>query len=212
VLVNKQGEPTAAAAPSNRPMVAQAQPPRGQQQPQQPARRGAGGAGFEFNAPREPDEVRVIRVPVEPLKRGELKYNIVIRPGDLIVVPNVTVGEYYMGGHVNSPGVYSLSGRKITLKNAVVSARGLDALAIPARTDVIRRVSPNEEIFVRVDLEKIFAGQMPDLYLKPDDQVMVGTNAIAPFLAAFRNAFRLTYGFGFIYDKNFADENDDFVN
>jgi hypothetical protein len=42
------------------------------------------------------------------------------------------------------------------------------------------------------------------VFLKPDDQVLVGTNAIAPYLAAFRNAFRITYGAGFIYDRNFA--------
>lgn len=59
-----------------------------------------------------------------------------------------------------------------------------------------------------MDLDKIFDGQQPDIYLKPNDQVMVGTNAIAPFLAATRNAFRITYGFGFLYDKNYADEDD----
>jgi hypothetical protein len=33
----------------------------------------------------------------------------------------------------------------------------------------------------------------------------VGTHAIAPFLLTIRNSFRLTYGFGFVYDRNFAD-------
>ena len=33
---------------------------------------------------------------------------------------------------------------------------------------------------------------------------MVGTNAIAPFLATLRSAFRFTYGAGFLYDRNFA--------
>jgi polysaccharide biosynthesis/export protein len=32
----------------------------------------------------------------------------------------------------------------------------------------------------------------------------VGTNALAPFLAAIRGSFRFTYGFGFLYDRNFA--------
>ena len=36
---------------------------------------------------------------------------------------------------------------------------------------------------------------------------MVGTNALAPFVAALRGAFRITYGFGFLYDRNFADSN-----
>jgi hypothetical protein len=44
----------------------------------------------------------------------------------------------------------------------------------------------------------------PDLVAaKASCQRSSGTTAWAPFVAAFRNAFRLTYGFGFIYDKNF---------
>ena len=58
-----------------------------------------------------------------------------------------------------------------------------------------------------MDLDKIFAGHEPDIYLKPDDQVMVGTNVLAPFLSAVRGAFRITYGFGFLYDRNFAINN-----
>ena len=48
-------------------------------------------------------------------------------------------------------------------------------------------------------------GTQPDVVLKPNDTLNVGTNAIAPFMATIRNAFRLTYGFGFVYDRNFAD-------
>jgi len=42
------------------------------------------------------------------------------------------------------------------------------------------------------------------MYLKPDDVIEVGTNAVAPFLAAIRGGFRMTYGFGFLYDRNYA--------
>ena len=69
---------------------------------------------------------------------------------------------------------------------------------------MIRRLQGDREVFARVDLEKIFAGLEPDIYLKPDDQVLVGTNALAPFIAAVRGAFRITYGFGFLYDRNYA--------
>ena len=164
---------------------------------------------FEFNEPAEPTDVRVIRVPVQEMLNGQFKYNIIIRPNDLIFVPNPVIGEYYMAGHVARVGVYSLSGRKITLKQAVVSAGMLDQLAIPQRTEIIRRIpGRNEEVFVRVDLAKISAGELPDFYLKPDDVIHVGTNAIAPFLASLRNGFRLTYGFGFLYDRNYANDID----
>ena len=163
--------------------------------------------GFAFNAPTTGPQQRVIRIPLDRLRQGDLRYNIVIKPRDLIFVPDPVAGEYYMGGHVARVGVYSLTGRNITLKQAIVSAGMMDEVAIPARTDVIRRIGPDKEIFVRVDLSKIFEGQQPDFYLKPNDIVMVGTNLPAPFLAALRNGFRLTYGFGFLYDRNFANDN-----
>lgn len=163
--------------------------------------------GFEFEPPEAPKDVRVIKVPLAKLKQGDLRYNIVIRPDDMIVVPPPLIGEYYMGGHVARVGVFTLTDRKITLKQAVVSAGMLDGLAIPERTEVIRRVGANKEVFVRVNLDKIFAGEQPDIYLRPNDVVNVGTNAIAPFLAALRGAFRFTYGFGFLYDRNFAYDN-----
>ncbi|MGH7178169.1 MAG: polysaccharide biosynthesis/export family protein [Tepidisphaeraceae bacterium] len=164
---------------------------------------------FEFNQPQEPTNIRIIRVPYEDLRNGQLKYNIVVRGGDLIYVPLPVIGEYYMGGHVGRVGVYSLTARKITLKQAVISAGMLDPLAIPQRTQIVRRLPGRDrEIFARVDLAKIFAGQLPDIYLKPEDQVMVGTNALAPFIAAIRNGFRITYGFGFLYDRNYWDPGD----
>jgi polysaccharide biosynthesis/export protein len=151
----------------------------------------------------------VIRVPLNDLKKGDLSYNIVIRPLDMIYVPSPLIGEYYMGGHVLRGGVYSLTARNITLLQAVIAAGGLDSVAIPARTEIIRRLSRDKQVFVRVDLERIAAGLEPDIYLKPDDQVRVGTNAGAQFLAQLRNAFRITYGFGFLYDRNYAPNNRD---
>lgn len=151
-------------------------------------------------APRE----RVIRIPYEALRRGDLRYNIAIWPHDVIYVMPPVTGFYYMGGHVTRPGAYTFTGPKVTLKQAIVAASMLDGLAIPQRTDIIRHIQPNSELTVRVNLDKIFAGEQPDIYLKPDDQVMVGTNALAPFIAAARGAFRITYGFGFLYDRNFA--------
>ena len=168
----------------------------------------AGGA-FEFNDLPAPDDLRIIRIPLAKLRAGDLRYNIAIRPRDRIIIPPGQIGFYYMDGHVVNRGAYAFNGQKITLKNAISSANGLDGLAIPQRTDIVRRIGPNQEVFVRVDLKKIFAGTSPDIYLKPNDQVMVGTNFIAPFLAAVRGGFRLTYGFGFLYDRNFAYDQDD---
>jgi protein involved in polysaccharide export with SLBB domain len=102
-------------------------------------------------------------------------------------------------------GVYSLSGEEVTLTQAIVSAGGLDPVAWPTRCEIRRRIDGNREEITQWDLARITAGQDPDLFIKKDDVVRVGTHAMAPLLATIRNSFRLTYGFGFVYDRNFGD-------
>lgn len=171
--------------------------------PPMPAGATAAAQNFQFNAPLPEDQSTIVRVPLRQLLNGDMKFNVVIRPQDTIVIPTPQVGEFYMGGHVQRVGVYSLTGRQITLKQAIISAGMLDELGIPERTEVIRRLGRDREIFVKVNLAKVFRGQQPDVFLKPYDIVQVGTSPIAPFLSAIRNGFRITYGFGFIYDRNY---------
>jgi polysaccharide biosynthesis/export protein len=196
-------------APAQRPA------PQPQQQEQQPRPQQAsqvGGAGqqaagtFEFNEPVEPRDYRVIRISLDSLRRGERRYNVAIRPGDFIQVPEPEFGLYFMGGHVGRPGTYQLSGQKTTLTQAVIAAGMLDQLAVASRTDVVRRVG-DQQIFVRVDLQKIFNGDEPNFYIQPNDEIRVGTDFWAPYIAALRGAFRATYGFGFLYDRNFGPRN-----
>jgi polysaccharide export outer membrane protein len=160
---------------------------------------------WEILAQPEEGQARIISIPIDLLKQGEARYNIVIRPGDMIRVPPRNQGEFYMMGHLARPGVYSLAGRDITLKQAVAAAGGLDPLAWPSRVDIIRRFGENRQEIVPVDLDKIFAGQAPDFFIRPNDVINVGTHPLAPFMAVIRSAFRFSYGVAFTYDRNFGD-------
>lgn len=160
--------------------------------------------------PFEPG-MRVIEIPMKDLLAFDGRYNIIIRPNDVVYVPQVELGEYFMMGHVARPGAYRFSGRPLTVKEAIASAGGFDALAWPSRADLVRRLSQYEEQIVQLDLDAIFAGSAPDFYMRPNDILNVGTHAVATFLAVARNAFRLSYGFGFVYDRNFADEDSFFA-
>ena len=148
---------------------------------------------------------KTIVIPLDKLEAGDPRYNVVIRDGDTIWVPRPVDGEFYIMGNVLRPGVYSLTGREITLRQAISAAGGLGPIADPSRCELIRRIGGNQEQIVKVNLDAIFAGTEPDIILKPNDIINVGTNPAMPFLAVIRNAFRLTYGFGFVYDRNFAD-------
>jgi len=150
-------------------------------------------------------QVRIIKIPVDKLLGGDPRYNIILRPGDTITVPVDLIGEFWVMGNVRSSGPINLTGRPMTLKMAIASAGGLSALAWPTKVEVIRRVGQNKEVTVMVDLEKIAKGLQPDFFIKPYDLINVGTHGVARYAAVLRNAFRATYGFGFIYDRNFGN-------
>lgn len=151
-------------------------------------------------------EQRVIEIDVRALLAGDPRYNIVIREKDVINVP-IDTGLFYMMGEVGRPGVYGFNGRDITIKQAIAMTGGLGPFAFPMRCEIIRHErGTDKQLTIPVNLDAIFAGREQDIYLRDDDIVNVGTHFVSPFLYVIRNSFRFTYGFGFVYDRNFADK------
>lgn len=148
---------------------------------------------------------RLIEIPTDKLFGGNPRYNIVIRPGDVIHVPVDMIGEFYVMGNLNRVGPIPLTGRPLTLKMAISAAGGLGPLAWPKRCEITRRIGKNREETVVVDLDKIAKGEQPDFFIKPHDLINVGTHPTARWRAVLRNSFRATYGFGFLYDRNYGN-------
>ncbi len=150
---------------------------------------------------------RVIRIPVEPLIAGDARYNIVIRPGDIIRVPTAAAGFYYLRGEIARPGVYNLPGvGKLTLLRAIASAGDFAPTAIPERIDLTRMVGADEQATIMLNGRAIAEGTQPDIYIKPDDMINIGTSFWATPLAVIRGGFRTSYGFGFLLDRNFGND------
>lgn len=148
---------------------------------------------------------RLIEVPYQRLVNGDMRYNLVIRPGDIIRVPDPSAGFVYIMGQTNRPGAYNVPGEaELTLTQLIASSGGLGGLAVPERTEIRRRVGEAQEAILRIDLRAIFEGTEPNFFLKPNDEINIGTNFVATPLAVFRNGLRATYGFGFILDRNFG--------
>src|SRR5262249_47581400 len=122
-------------------------------------------------------------------------------------VPSPPTGLIFIEGQVARPGPQNLSpSGKETLSQAITSAGGLIGTAIPGRVDLTRRLSGDREVTVRLNLAAIQEKKHPEIYMKPEDQVNVGTNFWALPLAVFRGGFRASYGFGFLLDRNFAGD------
>ncbi len=145
---------------------------------------------------------RVIAINLAQLRYNP-RMNIIVRDGDIVEVPFLDQGEFYVMGQVIRPGVYSLTGRRITVKMALAAAGNLDPLAWPNNSVLVRRIDRSQEQYIPLPLQEIVAGNHPDYILKPNDVIAVGSYWATPLLAVWRNAFRMTYGFGFIYDRNF---------
>lgn len=167
----------------------------------------------EYNEPFDWEAVpetelsqRVIEIDVRALRAGDPRQNVVIRNQDVLVVP-VDTGVFYVMGEVARPGVYGFGGREITIKQAIATVGNLTPLAWPSRCEIVRREpGTDKQITIPVNLDRIFAGLEDDVLLKDADILNVGTDIVAPFLFVIRNSFRFTYGFGFVYDRNFADQ------
>jgi polysaccharide export outer membrane protein len=129
---------------------------------------------------------RVIEVPYQRLAHGDTSLNLIVRAGDQIYVDGPPTGYVYISGEINAPNAYPL--------------------AIPDRVDLVRQVDEGREATIRLNLGAIRRRTEPDVIMKPNDHVLVGTNWFAYPLAIFRNGLRMNYGFGFLLDRNFGND------
>ena len=95
---------------------------------------------------------------------------------------------------------------ELTLSRLVSAAGGLGQIAIPQRVDLVRKIAPDREAAIRVNLAAIRNRAEPDIVMRADDHIIIGTNFFATPLAVIRNGFRMTYGFGFLLDRNFGND------
>jgi polysaccharide export outer membrane protein len=148
---------------------------------------------------------RIIRISLRELLAGRQSINVVIRPGDVVRFPASDSGFVYMGGQVARPGPYNMT-PGFTLSRAIIAAGGYSEIAIPSRIDITRMVGEARQATMRLDGVAISENRQPDIFLKPGDMINVGSSGWALPLAVIRNGFRASYGFGFILDRNLADD------
>ena len=120
---------------------------------------------------------RIIKIPWGLLEQGDSSYNIVIRR----------------------------SGKKITLSEFITSAGDLGPIAVPEKISLTRRFG-DVQATVTLNYAAILQRTEPDIFLKPNDHISIGTNWGATPMAIIGNGFRATYGFGFLLDRNFGTD------
>jgi polysaccharide export outer membrane protein len=110
------------------------------------------------------------------LDKGDMTYNVALQSGDVVYIPfektmNLAESKIYVEGEVKSPGVYDYQ-PGMTALNACIMAGGFDRFAAPNRTRIIRKQGGRQEI-IRIDLNEVKMGRLPDVELKPGDMINV---------------------------------------
>jgi len=119
-------------------------------------------------APQAEDVIRITDKPIDV--KAEAAARAAILPADP-AAPNV--GEYYIEGLVVRTGVYAITGIKVTLKQALAAAGGLEGGHGDAYLTVIRRGAGDRESapVANVRFSDLLAGTKSDAYLQANDVV-----------------------------------------
>jgi len=131
----------------------------------------------------------------ELLFKGDLTLNLPLIHGDVINIP--FSGKIFVGGEVRSPGGFPLSGRKMTVGQAITVAGGLKYEANGSETKIFRYSEKGtEREALSVNVYAIQKGESEDPYLKENDIIIVPKSGVKAFLTGVRDTFKGLLGFG----------------
>jgi polysaccharide biosynthesis/export protein len=116
------------------------------------------------------------------LRQGYLK-----KPQVSVNIVKARSKTFTVDGAVREPGLYPILG-KITLQQAIATARGADQVANLNNVVVFRTVN-NEKMAALFSVKEIRAGRLEDPVIYPNDIVVVGESAARRFLRDFASAF-----------------------
>ena len=106
----------------------------------------------------------------ELLELGRLELNVVLENGDVINVPKAK--QFYVVGFVGKPGGFPLT-RPITVLEGIALAGGLKERESSPGACRLKRVTPEGEKLIPINLVDISRGKKPNMYLMADDVVDV---------------------------------------
>ncbi len=118
----------------------------------------------------------------ELLKTGDLSQNIVLRPGDLVHVPDDSTQRVYVMGEVNRPGQVAMGSTRLTLTDVITEVGGIkESSADAAGVFVIRPTAETDRLAdvyqfdLRNSIAYVFSNQFR---LTPNDIIYVSTTGL----------------------------------
>jgi polysaccharide export outer membrane protein len=124
---------------------------------------------------RRNDPQHSVRVPLLTGAPESMENNVIVEPGDTVLVSKA--GVVYVVGDVHQPGGFVMeNGNEITVLKAIALAQGTNPNAKLDSARLIRK-TPEGPQDVPLSLTKIMAAKAPDPQLQADDVVFVPNSA-----------------------------------
>jgi polysaccharide export outer membrane protein len=110
------------------------------------------------------------------LDKGDISCNLILQTGDVVYIPlqkTFDLGEskIYVEGEVKNPGIYNYQ-PGLTVMNACIMAGGFAKFAAPNRARIIRKEG-DKIVVIKIDLDDVKKGGIPDIELKPGDRIHI---------------------------------------
>ena len=130
----------------------------------------------------------------ELLQNGDLTHNPVLSAGDVVFIPKAP--HIYVYGAVKQAGAFTFR-KKLRVLEAVVLAGGTTAVANKSAVRLTRKLENGTEKMYRLDLARIEAGRMPNIFMRDGDVLNIETStpkvAFDVILQTIRGLFTFSY-------------------
>jgi len=117
------------------------------------------------------------KVPLQALlDEGDMTHNLILQSGDVVYIPlekklSISGTKIWVGGEVKTPGVFDYQ-PGMTALSACIMAGGFDKFAAPNRARIIR-TEGDGQIVIKINLDDVKKGEIPDVELKPGDRIHI---------------------------------------
>jgi len=123
----------------------------------------------------------LIKIDLRPLKKGGVPNpDILLRKGDLVVIPKAKAMRFYVVGDVRSPGPQDIPPppeRPLLVSQAIAQAGGPTRTAKMSGGLLVRYGEQGSREEKKVDFAAILTGRQPDFEIRPNDIIFIPGSA-----------------------------------
>jgi polysaccharide biosynthesis/export protein len=124
--------------------------------------------------------VEVVKVDLRPLKSGRFQDSAIsLRRGDVLVVPNLVLKQFFVAGEVLAPRNYMYApGKTLMATQAISWAGGPTRTAKMSQGMLVRFDEQGRRTELKVDWAAIMNGKQQDFPIQPNDIIFVPGSAV----------------------------------